>query len=81
MPTATTDDIERVGQAICRERCAFYGEPPCFEIDGNWPPEACEPSCLSSAIAALVAMRFQPAEPTRNTDLWRTGGAMKEEER
>jgi hypothetical protein len=36
-------DVERIARAICREKCAFYGDPPCFEMTGEedeelpWP--------------------------------------------
>ena len=44
----TQSEIARV---ICREQCAFHGEPPCHEI-GPWPNKGCdEPGC--HALAAL----------------------------
>lgn len=52
--------IERIGKAICRETCAFKGEPPCFEVHGDqgealpWPPEACdEPGCIALAEVSI----------------------------
>lgn len=49
------DDLTmRVARAICRETCAFMGEPPCFDLPGEWPPEICsEPGCEALAMAAL----------------------------
>jgi hypothetical protein len=53
--------IEVMARGICREKCAFMGEPPCFTImDGSpftWPPETCcEPGCISEATAAHAAL-------------------------
>jgi len=27
------DRITRIARAICAERCAEYGEPPCWQVD------------------------------------------------
>ena len=27
--TSPDEEIDRVARAICRERCAVYGDPPC----------------------------------------------------
>lgn len=44
------DDIAR---AICREQCAFFGEPPCFEV-AEWPNKSCnEPGCQALAYAVI----------------------------
>ena len=49
--------VEKVAAAICAERCAFYGEPPCWKIEGEWPPKSCdEPGCVALAQAAIAAM-------------------------
>lgn len=53
---------EAVARAICREKCAFMGEPPCFTVmDGSefaFPPETCcEPGCMAEADAAIALMR------------------------
>jgi hypothetical protein len=53
--------IEAVARAICREKCAFMGEPPCFVVmDGTefpFPPETCsEPGCMAEAAAAIAAI-------------------------
>jgi hypothetical protein len=53
--------IEVMARGICREKCAFMGEPPCFTVmDGSpftWPPETCcEPGCISEATAAHAAL-------------------------
>ena len=54
--------IDRVARAICREKCAFYGEPPCFDIGPEyfpqeWQPETCdEPGCMALAKAAIAGM-------------------------
>lgn len=61
--TAEVDLIERMHRAICREKCAFLGEPPCFLMeDANgvaepWPnPDCDEPGCLALAVAAAAAV-------------------------
>jgi len=50
--------VEKMARGICREKCAFMGEPPCFEmmdkVDDQWPPAGCcEPGCMAEAAAAL----------------------------
>lgn len=51
--TAAQDTVAR---AICRENCAFYGEPPCHET-GPWPNEGCDsPGCMALAVAGLAAL-------------------------
>jgi hypothetical protein len=34
-------ELERVAQALCRERCARVGEPACCD-GGSWPNRFCE---------------------------------------
>jgi hypothetical protein len=60
-------NLELVAMAICREKCAFLGEPACFNCfdeHGNplpWPaPECDEPGCMALAQAAIDALRDQP---------------------
>jgi len=53
--------VERVAKAICREACAFYGEPPCWKLGDEfvqepWPPDCGEPGCFALAAAAIRAM-------------------------
>jgi hypothetical protein len=57
-------EIEVVARAICREQCAFYGEPACFDISNNeggpmpWPnPNCTDPGCVALASVAVIAMR------------------------
>jgi hypothetical protein len=52
-------EIRRAAMAICRERCAQFGEPSCMETSRDlretWPPEACDdPGCIVLATVALV---------------------------
>lgn len=66
---------ERVAKALCQEKCAFYGEPPCWGLDPAeyviepWNPDKCdEPGCgaLADAAIALVleeAARVAMASP------------------
>ena len=54
--------VEKVARAICAEKCAFRGEPPCYRIMDpspfKWPPETCcEPGCMAEATAAIRALR------------------------
>lgn len=54
----TPDAIDRAARAICRERCAFMGDPPCYDSQrfGNllWPnPDCDDPGCHALAKAAL----------------------------
>ena len=56
-------DITAAAQAICAERCAHMGEPPCWRIQDDrgtylpWPSPACDdPGCLWLAKAALGAL-------------------------
>lgn len=50
------DRIDHIARAICREQCAFYGEPPCWLVDQVWPNPTCEePGCHALAKAAVEA--------------------------
>lgn len=56
-------DIDKIARAICREQCAFMGEPPCFDVIDNegclmpWPNPNCdEPGCQALAMAAASVM-------------------------
>ena len=53
--------VEKVARALCQEKCAFYGEPPCWGLDPAeyviepWNPNGCdEPGCGALAHAALT---------------------------
>ena len=50
------DALTRVARAICKERCAVYGEMPCWKV--GHPVEACteDESCEALARAAIEAM-------------------------
>ncbi|HRP26378.1 hypothetical protein [Thauera sp.] len=57
------DTHEALARAICRETCAYRGEPPCFLVeDGDgkplpWPnPDCDEPGCHALAAAAVLAI-------------------------
>ena len=51
------DKLERVARAICAEKCAFMGEPPCYSVEGEWPNPNCqEPGCHAEAQAAIAAL-------------------------
>ena len=53
----TMDKKEKVARAICAEKCAFMGEPPCYSVEGEWPnPNCSEPGCHAEAQAALAAL-------------------------
>lgn len=55
---------DRIARAICREKCAFYGDPPCFNVTGimgeplPWPNPNCdEPGCHALALAVAALLR------------------------
>lgn len=51
------DKLERVARAICAEKCAFMGEPPCYTVEGEWPNPNCQdPGCHAEAQAAIAAI-------------------------
>lgn len=59
--------VTRVARAICRETCAYMGEPACFDVrddqgrDLPWPAPSCdEPGCIALAEAALAALDRGP---------------------
>lgn len=79
--------VNFAARAICRERCAFMGEPPCWQVtpEGEaWPPPACsEPGCMAAARAAVSALvaaaAEQAATPPKPQDtitlaVWRRSG-------
>jgi hypothetical protein len=54
---------DKIARAICREKCAFYGDPPCFLLeddDGSaaeWPNPYCdEPGCHALAAAVVASL-------------------------
>lgn len=55
-PVGHVDAIER---AICQEKCAYMGEPPCWRVSPEaWPnPECDEPGCRALAVVAVIATR------------------------
>lgn len=68
--------VERMARAICQEKCAFMGEPPCwdseFANDPFPPPACCEPRCDALASAARdIALEeaARVAEATRDDGL------------
>lgn len=53
-----------IARAICQERCAAMGEPPCWQAVNNiddvaWPNEGCD--CNDLAIAAAEALEIANA--------------------
>jgi hypothetical protein len=59
-PEARAALREKVAKKLCQEKCAFYGEPPCWGLDPNeyviepWNPDTCdEPGCGALASAAI----------------------------
>lgn len=54
-------DVDRIARAICQEKCAFLGEPPCWDrtyFSGEpWPnPDCDEPGCMAIAEAVAAAL-------------------------
>lgn len=56
------DLIERLARAICRETCAFYGEPPCWQEDGKLSEKCNEHGCEALAMAAAEEARLAEKE-------------------
>lgn len=61
--------VERLARAICRETCAFYGDPPCWQMAADhpdeldWPNRECdEPGCMALAAAAASVIAEPPAD-------------------
>jgi hypothetical protein len=54
--------LDAAARAACQERCAFMGEPPCWQVSGDWPnPECAEPGCgATSAVAVAAFLRALP---------------------
>lgn len=54
-PKTAAPMLDRIERAICRERCAFMGEPPCWDgpfADDPWPNPNCDdPGCHALALA------------------------------
>lgn len=57
--------VEKVAAAICAERCAYYGDPPCWRIAREeWALRDCDDAengsqdvgCRALARAAVAAM-------------------------
>ena len=66
----TRDELrEQVARAMCQEKCAFYGDPPCWGLDPAeyviepWNPDKCdEPGCGALADAAIAIVRAATLE-------------------
>lgn len=56
------ETIARVARAICAEQCAFFGEPPCWQIRGELSPLCNEPGCKALAMAAIATITPTPME-------------------
>ena len=57
--TAKPNNRDIAARAICQERCAALGEPPCWQTvnsadDVEWPNDECD--CNDLAIAAVEAL-------------------------
>jgi hypothetical protein len=58
-----SDIQDKVARAICRENCAFYGEPPCWLGGDSWPNDGCDsPGCQALAVAAIAEMDEEKAK-------------------
>lgn len=56
-------ELERVAQALCRERCARVGDPACCD-GGSWPNRYCEEGgpdlgCREAAKLLVDALKDQ----------------------
>lgn len=52
----TNPAIDCIARAICAEKCAFMGEPPCWQIGDGLSPDCDEPGCHALACAAFAAL-------------------------
>lgn len=53
-------NLDAVARAICRERCAVYGEPPCHTVDGYDGTDCADDApCRVLAQAALDVITKQ----------------------
>ena len=59
MHEAQVGRVDAIERAICQETCAYYGEPPCWQVcPDDWPnPNCAEPGCRALACAAEIAVR------------------------
>lgn len=48
---------DRIARAICAEKCAFRGDPPCYTVFSDERPTCGEPSCMDLARAAVASFR------------------------
>lgn len=49
--------VQAIARRICRERCAYMGEPACWAVGGEWPNPNCDdPGCQAFAEVAVDAM-------------------------
>ena len=48
---------DRIAHAICAEKCAFRGDPPCYTVFSDEPPKCDEPGCMALARAAVASFR------------------------
>lgn len=57
-PAEIAARLDKAARAICAEKCAFYGEPPCWRIDPEeWPnPQCDEPGCEALGRAVLAVL-------------------------
>lgn len=70
------DKREKVARAICAEKCAFMGEPPCYTVEGEWPNPNCqEPGCHAEAQAAIAALEPMDKPRVRPLDWTKKGYA------
>ena len=49
--------VERMARAVCKERCAYFGDPPCWSVVAKWRPNICIGGhCDDIATAALTEL-------------------------
>lgn len=71
-PYTAPDEAQDMARAICRERCAFYGEPPCYErvddTDPEWPNPHCDTHRDGDCCQSLAHVAYDARPRTQ----WRT---------
>jgi len=64
-----------------RESCAFYGEPPCWNLGDDfvqepWPPDCGEPGCFALATVAIAIALEEAARVAEETVAYSAGQVM-----
>ncbi len=53
---------EEIARALCAEKCAVYGEPPCYTIEGEWPNPHCGDCTCHDMADVVLKLRAEPGK-------------------